>query len=280
MSALARWRALLEEWAIPEEILAAAPESPYVLPTEIFRQRAEAAVGRERSPSARRAWEALPEGGTVLDVGVGAGAGSLPLAPLASEIVGVDQSAEMLDAFRGAGEAAGVPTRGVLGAWPQAAGEAGPADVVVCNHVLYNVADLGPFVEALARSARHRVVIEIAERHPIAWMGDLWRRFHGIERPEGPTAGEAEAALRELGISPAREDHAPELRPGGFEHREDAVALIRRRLCLTAGRDEEIAAALGDRLRGSEGLWSAGPRTLTAVTLWWDSAGSLSGSGG
>jgi hypothetical protein len=78
--------------------------------------------------------------------------------------------------------------------------------------------------------------------------------------------------LREAGIEPIREDRSPrdDERGGGFERREAAVALIRRRLCLPADRDEEIARALGDRLRAHDGLWSSGPAERTLVTLWWD----------
>src|SRR5262249_36359587 len=69
-------------WAIPDEILARAPESPWGFPVDPFRARAErSADGAAASVSARRALEALPEGGSVLDVGSGAGAASLALVP-------------------------------------------------------------------------------------------------------------------------------------------------------------------------------------------------------
>ena len=41
--ALARWREQLEAWAIPTEILAAAPESPWAFPVGLFRSRARRA---------------------------------------------------------------------------------------------------------------------------------------------------------------------------------------------------------------------------------------------
>ena len=44
------------------------------------------------TPSHRVAHEALPSGGTLLDVGCGGGAASLPLAPPAALLVGLDQS--------------------------------------------------------------------------------------------------------------------------------------------------------------------------------------------
>ncbi|HKC74769.1 MAG TPA: class I SAM-dependent methyltransferase, partial [Chloroflexota bacterium] len=99
MKAAERWKQALAAWAIPPAILAAAPESPWGFPTELFERRADA-VPAEPTPSTQRALEALPEGGSVLDVGCGAGAASLPLAARAGHLIGVDPSAEMLRAFR------------------------------------------------------------------------------------------------------------------------------------------------------------------------------------
>lgn len=274
MDAAERWGEALQGWGVPEEILAKAPESPWGLPAEMMRRRAERTVGSEPSTSVRRAREALPEAGTVLDVGVGGGAASLPLAPPAARIVGVDTSDEMLRTFSAAAEGAGVEAQTILGRWPDVAEEVGPADVAVCSHVLYNVQELDPFVRALDDHAYRRVVVEITERHPLAWMSDLWRRFHGLVRPDHPTADDALEALRGLGLDARREDETRPPRIGGFERREDAVALVRRRLCLTEDRDPELAEALGSRLLERDGVWSAGPDEQTVSTLWWDRAGT------
>jgi len=203
-------------------------------------------------------------------VGVGGGAASLPLATRASLIVGVDPSEAMLEQFRAAAAAAGVATREILGTWPDVADRVETVDVAVCNHVLYNVALLRPFASALAAHTRRRVVIEITATHPLAWMNDLWRLFHDLERPTGPTAADAEAALAELGFPVHREEEVLPPRTGGFERAEDAVALVRRRLCLPPDRDGEVARALGERLVERNGVWSAGPTEQTLVTLWWD----------
>ena len=268
-----RWGTALRDWALPERILAQAPESPYGYPTECFRSRGERSIDRDPSPTTRHALEALPEGGSVLDVGVGGGSTSLPLARKASRISGLDASKDMLDAFEHTAATIGVEWETLRGSWPDVANEAPTVDVVMCGHVLYNVQELDPFALALTEHARVRVVVEITDRHPWSWMNDLWRRFHDLGRPEGPTADDAEEALRDLGLQTGRDERivaAGAQPPAGFERPDEAVALVRRRLCLSSDRDQEIRIALGDRLIERDGLWSAGPTEQTLVTFWWD----------
>jgi SAM-dependent methyltransferase len=265
--ALARWREQLEDWAIPEEILAAAPESPWGCPVGLFRSRARRAGSRPATPSNREAARFLPAGGTVLDVGAGGGAASLPLAGMAGRLVAVDESPAMVAAFLAAAEAAGVAAEGVEGRWPEVAGRVAPADVVVCHHVLYNVADLAPFADALTGHARRRVVAELTDRHPLVGLGPLWRRFHDLERPTGPGADDAVAALEALGLRVARQDWESQDR-FGFDDLDELVAFTRRRLCLPADRDPEVAAALLDEgTRRVDGVWVSGqPRRVTTLS--------------
>ena len=271
MTAVDRWATELGRWAIPPEIVAAAPESPYGFPTALFRTRGERAGAADVTPTTERALEALLEGGTVLDVGCGGGATSLPLAGRAGSLVGVDAQEDMLEGFRANARAAGVRATTVHGRWPEAADEIEPADVAIAGHVLYNVPDLGPFVRASARCAHRRVVFELTDRHPLHWMNDLWVRFHDLARPEGPSAEDAREAIAELGFRPSIERWAAPPRAGGFEDRAGAVALLRRRLCLSPDRDGELEEALGPRLQRRDGLWSAGPvEDQPLATVWFD----------
>ena len=268
MTAIDRWRDQLERWAIPAEIISAAPESPYGFPTELFRMRGRHATGAaDPTPTTVRALEGLPAGGRVLDVGCGGGATSLPLAGRAGVLVGVDSQEDMLEGFLSNTRAAGVDAEVVPGRWPNVADRVGPADVAVVGHVLYNVANLEPFARSLAAVARRRVVFELTDRHPLRWMNDLWLRFHDLERPEGPTAQDALDALTELGFDPVIERWATPPATGGFERKDDAVALVRRRLCLPPNRDGELTDALGSRLEEREGLWSTGPPNQELATI-------------
>ena len=265
--ALERWREQLDGWAIPAEILAAAPESPWGFPVGLFRSRAERAGSAPATPSNREAARFLPAGGTVLDVGAGGGAASLPLAASAGRLVAVDESAGMVASFLAAAEAAGVPAEAVEGRWPEAAGRVGPADVVVCHHVLYNVPDLAPFATALTGHARRRVVAELTERHPLVGLGPLWRRFHGLDRPTGPGADDAVAALGALGLAVDRQDWEQQER-FGFDDFDELVAFTRRRLCLPARRDPEVAQALLEQgTHQVDGVWVSGqPRRVTTLS--------------
>ncbi len=264
MTAAARWAEALAEWAIPPEILEQAPETPWGCPTGPFAHAAEEAVATaERSPTARRALEVLPDAGSLLDVGAGGGAASLPLAPPATRITAVDQSAGMLEAFAALAGRRGVDHAEVQGSWPEVAAEVEPADVVVCAHVFYNVGDLEPFVAALTAKARLRVVTELTATHPQESLNPLWRRFYGLDRPTRPTADDALAVLTEMGLEVGVECREA---PGRWEHhpREDLVAFTRRRLCLPPERDAEVAEAIDE-------LFVPGPRSL--VTLWWPGPG-------
>lgn len=254
-TAAERWAEQLAAWAIPDEILEAAPESPWGFPVGLFESRADEVVEQD-TPSRRRALEALPDGGSVLDVGCGAGAGGLALVPRAGRVIGLDEGVDMLEAFAARADAAGVDHTEVEGRWPDVADEVPEADVVVCHNVLYNAPDVEPFVRALDTHARRRVVCELADEHPMVWMGPLWEQFHGLERPTGPTADDALHVLRETGFDPQIERFELPRRPESTD-----VRLVRKRLCLPAERDPEIAEALERMGR---------PETRTYATLWWD----------
>jgi len=257
-SAAQRWADHLAAWSIPEEILARAPQDPWLLPVELFRVEPDAIAD---TPSSRVAAAALASGGSVLDLGCGGGRAAFALVPPARLVIGVDRDQSMLDAFaRTAGER-GVDHRCLLGDWPRIEAEAPVADVVVAHHVAYNVADLGSFALAATRHARQRVVLELPERHPQSRLAPLWRHFWGLERPDGPTAEDALEVLREAGLDPAAMTWQEDAQRRPDLPQAQRVEFTRVRLCLPPERDREVAAVLDE----------AGPLSPRQVaTIWWD----------
>jgi SAM-dependent methyltransferase len=268
---LARWRADLAAWAIPEHITAAVSESPWVLPRQVFARRADRLTATPGGPSYERERAALEPAGTVLDVGSGAGAACLPLLPRCTGLVAVDTDAEMLALFDERASRAGVATTLVHGQWPDAAREAGVADLVCCHHVTYNAAEIEPFLRALTAAARRTVVLEMTATHPLTSLNDLWLRFHGLVRPEGPTAADLLAILAALGIEAG---HVRWSRPGGADYTSlaELADVTRRRLCLPAGRAQDVAGALIEAGVDPEHPVDLGSSGRDVVTIWWQGA--------
>lgn len=266
--AIDRWQSALAEWAIPQEILDTAPESPWQFSTRTFAVRADRALQESTpTPSRRRALDALPEGGSVLDVGSGAGAASLPLLGRARRLIAVDTGQEMLDELR-TRVPPDVELTLVCGAWPDVADQIDQVDVVVCNHVAYNMPNLDQAVRRMTDRARRRVVLELSRDHPRASQNFLWETFHGIQRPARPTSEDAAAVVREAGFEPAVEEWTPADLSMTSDDLGEMVASVRRYLCLGPDRDPEIARALEPRLVRRDGLIGLPPRPVVAI--WWD----------
>jgi len=251
MTATRQWSEELAAWAIDPELLAAAPESPYGFPVGLF-------GGAEGAAATRQVLQDVAPA-TLLDVGCGGGAASVGVG--AGELWGVDESADLLAAFQEA--AGGTPVRSWQGRWPDVAADVPVADAVVCADVVYNVPEVEAFVAELTRHARSRVVVELTDAHPWTSMAGLWRHVHGQERPSGPTAALFGDVLVELGIR-AQSVTWPRWDPWRGAPDDVVLAFTRRRLCLPASRDPEVADAMARY---------ADDRPRTGTTYWWDGAG-------
>lgn len=253
----ARWKASLQEWAIPPHIVDAAPESPWIHPVESFTPKGDLHVD---VPSRLRAVEVLSGNApSVLDIGCGGGRAAFGLVPPAVSVVGVDHQQGMLDVFAQQADSRGVQCTTVLGDWPDVAAGTPTCDVVVCHHVFYNVQELRPFVAALTDHARRRVVVELPTHHPLSSLSPAWHHFWGLERPVSPSAEDALACVRSMGADARIETFVTE----GWGRPEVTDAEVRNtriRLCLTADRDAEVREFLVQN-----------PRTQRELaTIWWD----------
>ncbi len=242
MTARERWAEQLADWAIPQHILEQAPRSPYSHDTATFavddtldRTVLAAEVARSVLPAA---------GGSVLDIGCGGGRAAMSLVPPAERVIGVDQDAAMLAAFTAAAADVGVRSMTIQGQWPDVVLDAPVADVVVCHHVAYNVAEIEPFIGALTGRARLAVVMVLPTRHPQSAWNNAWRRFWDVERPDGPTSDDFAAVLSEMGLDAERwEMPRPPLARSAADPASRVPSTLRR-LCLPDDRADDVAGFL------------------------------------
>lgn len=249
------WRAALAKWAIPEEILGQAPESPWIHPPALFQIPSVIAS----SVSHERAREVMPLGGTVLDIGCGGGIAAFALTPPASQVIGVDHQPEMLMMFSENARQRGLHSEIFEGFWPEVATEVPTADVATAHHVVYNVSLIEDFLFSMNAHASKRVILEMPQRHPLANASGLWKHFWKLERPEDPTPYDLLNVLEDLGF-----DAKVEFWQGEMRQESDLEQLAhysRIRLCLPLSREHEVL----DFLRNHP----PSP-TRNLATIWWN----------
>lgn len=260
VSAVQRWRAELEAWRLPDALLEAAPEDPYRFDAKLL---ARDPRDPRTTPTGQQVLAWLPaEGATLLDVGCGPGAVSAAFTGRAA-VTGVEPQPHLAAAARAAGLSV------VEGRWPDIAGTVAPADVVLCSHVLYDVANIGPFVTALHDHAGAAVVCEMTATHPWTRLAPLYRDLHDLDRPAGPTAQQAAAAIREaLDVDVEIQGwHRP---AAAYPDLATLVAHTRRQLCVAPDRDAEVESALRRHVDidvQPDGSVLTG--TVDLATLWW-----------
>lgn len=271
---LDHWRDELAAWAIPEHLTAGVTESPWMLPRQVFARRADRLAAAPSGPSYRRAWAALDPPGSVLDIGAGAGAACVPLLLRTTALTAVDTDSEMLTLLAQRAAALTGKVRLVPGTWPAVAPDAAPADLVTCFNVVYNAPDILPFIAALTASARRLVVIEMTAEHPMVSLNALWLRFHGLRRPQGPTADDLLAILAAMGLSVGYERWQ---RSSGADYASFAelADVTRRRLCLPPDRTADVARALEEADVDPDEPVDLGTSRRDVVTIWW--AGGAAG---
>ena len=255
MSAGEKWKRDLESWGIPQEIIDQAPESPWIHPPVLFQIPQQI----ELTPSHQKAFEALPVGGSILDIGCGGGIAAFAMGSKAGRVIGVDHQPEMLEMFTENAKARNVDSIVHDGFWPSVAKDVEIADVVVSHHVVYNVPDIVPFIEALNSHARKRVVIEMPQQHPRASSNSAWKHFWNLDRPTAPTPQDLVNVLKELGI-----DAHLLLWNGKLPVEQDldeAVRFMRIRMCLPAARDTDVRMFMQENPQSE---------TRPLATIWWD----------
>jgi len=172
-----------------------------------------------------------------LDVGAGGGRYALPLALAVREVVAIDPSPAMLAALRDDAAADGISNVRVIGArWPMP--ELPSGDVGLFAHVGYDIAEIGPFLDALESSARRLCVAVMGESAMQTTATLFWQRIHGEPRVRLP-------ALPELLVLLSARGRLPQITlvdrtPPTFESLAEALAMARRQLWLKEGSAKDL----------------------------------------
>ncbi len=237
----------------------------------MWKRRSEEAVEQPPTPTAVKVAEMLGVAGRLLDVGAGRGRVSLPFALKGHELVAVEPDEGMAAGLQEDASEAGVDVQVVRDRWPSAAETVGVVDVALSAHVVYDVADIAPFLTALDSTAKAAVVLELSERHPWSNLSPLYRQVHGLERPDGPTATDLAKVVSEtLGIEPSVERWS---RPGQlwFENWDELCDFYGRRLVIPRAERSRLKALLAEHVTELPDRLTVGADERQLVTMWWKS---------
>ncbi len=137
---------------------------------------------------------------TVLDVGAGTGRFALALAPSAKHVTVVEPNAAMLHYLRqDVAEAELTNVEYIATNWQDAPDDV-RADIVLCSHVLYPIAEIEPFITKLRTATQRACYIYMRASHFDASTSPLWEHFHGEKRYSSPGYIHALDVMFELGI--------------------------------------------------------------------------------
>jgi len=153
----------------------------------------------------------------------------------------------------------------IASTWEDA--DVAPADLVICSHVMYGVADPVPFLEKMEKAARERVFVMMRETdlpHPAA---EIRRRLLGGLGARLPRFSELFMLLLQVGVAP---DVDFIRYPIMTRYTSMEEALADSRALFGQGWDEEGARAIMEELLKRDGtdLVFDGGVALSGVAHW------------
>ncbi|MBA3948251.1 MAG: methyltransferase domain-containing protein [Herpetosiphonaceae bacterium] len=198
---------------------------------------------------------AIQPGTRLLDVGAGTGRYAVPLARAGAVVTAVEPSDSMVHYLEQYVAEEQVQVQVVRDHWETA--DVPPADVVICAHVLYPIADGASFLQKLDQHTLHQCFLCLGFESPNVWLMPFWRAIYDVERLHLPGAIPALALLHQLGIDAQFTPIAP-INTLHFADLEEALVDVRIRLCLQpdATRDERLRMLLRAHMqRDPDGGW-------------------------
>ena len=205
---------------------------------------------------------------TWLDIGAGGGRYTLPIALRAKAAIAVDPSPGMLGVMRESMRQHGVDNVSIVeGRWPAV----GPldADVSFISHVGYDIEDIGPFLDAMERSARKLCVAVLLAKSPAAVAEPFWPVVHGVARSPLPALPEFVAL--QLARGRLCEVSLFERTPTAYPDRAAAERFLRQQLFIPAGgeADRRLQTALDAVPVGTDGALTLGSAAVPVGLVSW-----------
>ncbi len=266
---LAAWRALV--LANREQIERLREDEPR---TDFYARRAPLfRPGRMESAELEVLLAAGDASSTWLDVGAGGGRFAIPLAERFAHVIAVEPSPAMREALRSGAAEHGLANIDVHDLrWPPPAGAPDvTADFGLVAHVLYDIDDIGAFLDALEARVRRRCHVVLGNRAPSTAFEPAWTELWGEPLRRLPALPEF---LRVLGALGRRFDVRtfPSHRDTEPLSLDDAHAAARRLYWVAEGSERDarlrdlIARQFGDGAGGAIRL----PQRInyTAVVAW------------
>lgn len=205
---------------------------------------------------------------TVLDVGGGPGRHAIPLARVASQVTVVEPSEAMREVLSENVAQAGLTNLTVVPAeWPAAVE---PADLVLCAHVLYPVAEVEPFLRALDAATGRACFVALRLGQREGPYLDLFEQVWGEPRALAPTALDLFSVAHQLGL-PASFELVPFPAWRSFIDRDDAREQVRADILNPYGPavDRALDDFLTARLVERDGRLYLNDDAPRAGIVWW-----------
>ena len=206
---------------------------------------------------------------TWLDIGAGGGRFAVPLAGRVARVVAIEPSTSMRDALRSAaGEAARSNIEIHEVRWPADAWTV-DADVSLAAHSLYDIRDIGPFLDAMERHTRRLCIVLVGQFARGATLRPLFEAVHGewLRRLPG---------LKEFVALLGARERRYELRTVGqggtvtVVAHEDAYAEARRLLWLAPGsaKERRMRALMDQWWWTPDGMSMPASRPFIGIVTW------------